>query len=58
MNFPHQTQLPGEALPLQDVPASPFGKWQVDINIKRFRFKSVFVDVPSNGTTTVEETFF
>jgi hypothetical protein len=58
MNFLHQTQLPGEALPLQGVPASPFGKWQVDITIKRFRFKSVFVDVSSNDTTTVAETFF
>jgi len=43
---------------LTGIPAFPTGLWQIDINIKRFRFKSVFVDLPSNGERSIHETFF
>lgn len=58
MNFRHETELGGEPLRLAGVPAFPLGLWQVDINIKRFRFKSVFVDLPSNGEALIRQTFF
>ncbi len=43
LNFRHQTELPGQPLPLRGVPAFPV---------------SVFVDVPSNEERTIHETFF
>jgi hypothetical protein len=58
MNFRHDEELTAGRLRLDGVPAFPFGLWQVDINIKPFRFKSVFVDLPSNGESVVNETFF
>jgi len=58
LNFLHTAHLAGEPLRLVGIPAFPAGNWQVDINIKRFRFKSVFIDLPSNGETTIKETFF
>ena len=58
LNFRHETELRGEPLRLDRIPAFPVGLWQVDINIRRFRFKSIFVDVPSNGETAIHETFF
>jgi hypothetical protein len=58
LNFRHRTVLSDEPLRLAGVPAFPTGLWQIDINIKRFRFKSVFVDLPSNGERAIHETFF
>jgi hypothetical protein len=58
MNFRHEAELTAEGLRLEGVPAFPTGLWQVDINIKPFRFKSVFVDLPSNGERVINETFF
>lgn len=58
LNFFHKTRFAGEPLSLGGVPAFPTGLWQVDIDIKRYRFKSVFIDVPSNGEARVNETFF
>ena len=58
LNFRHQAHLPDEPLRLTGVPAFPVGLWQIDINIQRFRFKSVFVDLPSNGERAIHETFF
>lgn len=51
MTFEHATELEGAPLRLTEVPAAPFGNWKVEINIKRFRPKTLFADVPSNGET-------
>lgn len=45
-------------LRVPNVPAFPLGLWQVDINLERFRFKSVFIDLPSNGESLISQTFF
>ena len=54
MNFDHSTTLTGERLRLTDVPATPFGNWKIEIKIKRFRSKTLFVDVDSNAETMLD----
>jgi hypothetical protein len=51
MDFDYPTKLTGERLRLTEVPAFPFGNWKVEIDIKRFRSKTLFVDVDSNAET-------
>lgn len=58
LSFRHEAVLGDEPLPVPGVPAFPVGLWQVDINLERFRFKSVFVDLPSSGKRLISQTFF
>jgi len=57
-NFRETVQLQGEHLTLKGVPAFPQGNWQVTIIPTKYRFKSVFASVPSNGSAVIDETFF
>lgn len=57
-DFLHEADLAGNRYSLSGVPAFPTGNWQVDISLRNYRFKSVFVDLPSNGETLIKETFF
>lgn len=58
LNFRETVQLQGEHLTLKGVPAFPQGNWQVTIIPTKYRFKTVFVSVPSNGNAVIDETFF
>jgi hypothetical protein len=58
LDFPHQVELTGVPFTLEGVPAFPDGNWQVEIYPQKYRFKSVFLDLPSNGTEPIKETFF
>jgi hypothetical protein len=58
LDFLKNGHLTGAAFPLDGIPAFPTGNWQVDILTKKYRFKSVFVDLPSNGEFPIKETFF
>lgn len=57
-DFLHQAHLDGQALSLEKVPAFPTGNWNVEIFPKKYRFKSVFLELPSNGKSIIQETFF
>jgi len=57
-DFLHEADLDGTRYSLAGVPAFPTGNWQVDISLRKYRFKSVFVDLPSNGEALIKETFF
>jgi hypothetical protein len=43
---------------LPDVPAFPFGLAEVFINPHKYRYKSVFVNVPAGEPGSIDETFF
>ncbi|HKR59150.1 MAG TPA: hypothetical protein VJS64_05410 [Pyrinomonadaceae bacterium] len=48
----------GAPVTLVDVPAFPNGNWNLEIFPRKYRIKTVFVEVPSNGDRPVTETFF
>jgi hypothetical protein len=58
LDFLQNVELQGQPLTLENVPAFPDGNWNVEIFPEKFRFKSVFISVPSNGLTDIKETFF
>lgn len=57
-NFFTQVTLTGQPLTVTGVPAFPDGNWRLDINLSRYRDKSVFISIPSGGVVQVEETCF
>jgi len=57
-DFLHQAHLDGDRLSLEGIPAFPTGNWNVEIFPKKYRFKSVFISLPSNGESLIQETFF
>lgn len=58
LDFKTNVALHGVPLRLEGVIAFPEGNWRLEIFPKKYRFKSVFVDVPSNGEWVVKQTFF
>ncbi len=58
LNFDQTIQLAGNSLILNQVPAFPRGSWHLALIPQKYRFKQVFVEVPSNGLTTIDEPFF
>ena len=57
-DFSVQIELLGKTFTLPNVPAFPTGNWNVEIFPEKYRFKSVFISVPSNGKAEIKETFF
>jgi hypothetical protein len=57
-DFLKKLKLDGEPFTLTGVPAFPTGNWNVEIFSDKYRFKSVFVSVPSNGDADINEVFF
>ncbi len=57
-DFLHKAHLEDKSFSLDGVPAFPTGNWKVEIFPTKYRFKSVFVDLPSNGESVIKETFF
>lgn len=49
--------IAGAAVGLEGVPARPTGLAQVFITPTKYREKSIFVNVPSSGDSTINETF-
>lgn len=58
LDFMANVDLQGAPQSIPDVIAFPDGHWQLEIFPKKYRFKSVFVDLPSSGESVVKETFF
>lgn len=50
--------LRGRAAKIKDLPAAPNGLAQVFITPQIYRYKSIFVNVPSDGTGLIHENFF
>lgn len=57
-DFLKKVKLEGEPLTLTGVPAFPTGNWNVEIFSDKYRFKSVFISVSSNGQAEIKEVFF
>lgn len=57
-DFKKKIQLQGMPMALKEVPAFPIGNWNIEVFPTKYRFKSVFVSVPSNGEVEVVEAFF
>lgn len=58
LDFKTNVELHGVPLRLEGIIAFPDGNWRLEIFPKKYRFKSVFVDLPSNGEWVVKQTFF
>lgn len=48
----------GKPFPLDDIPAAPTGLAELFMNPIGYRYKSIFINVPSGRPLPVEETFF
>jgi hypothetical protein len=57
-DFLKKVQLDGQPLELTGVPAFPTANWNVEIFSEKYRFKAVFISVPSSGTADIKEVFF
>lgn len=53
-----QVNFSGQPVPLPNVPAFPFGLAEVFINPKKYRYKSIFINVPAGKPGKIDETFF
>jgi len=49
---------PGQPITLQGVPAFPVGLAEAFINPSKYRYKSIFINVPAGAAGEIEETFF
>jgi len=58
LDFLAKVSLQGKPETIPDVPAFPTGNWLVEIFPGKYRIKSVFLDLPSNGERTIRETLF
>ncbi len=58
LNQRFAVQFSGAPVTLTDVPAFPFGNAEVFIKPDKYRYKSIFVNVPAGAPGRVEETFF
>lgn len=57
-DFLKRIELDGQPMELTGVLAFPTGNWNVEIFSDKYRFKSVFISVPSNGRAEIKEVFF
>jgi hypothetical protein len=57
-DFLKKVQLDGQPLELTGVPAFPTANWNVELFSEKYRFKAVFISVPSSGTADIKEVFF
>lgn len=53
-----ETPLNGKPVTLNNIPAAPVGLAELFLNPDGYRYKSIFVNVPSGRPLAVDETFF
>jgi hypothetical protein len=58
LNQRFSAEFKGRPVTLRDVPAFPFGLAEVFISPKKYRYKSIIVNVPAGQPGSVDETFF
>lgn len=58
LNQSFAVDLKGRGATLKDVPAFPFGLAEAFINPNKYRFKSIFVNVPAGKPGAIEEILF